>query len=62
MVVAGMVSRLFESLSLVETALKLEGYRTEGHCEEGDYRFTLLTEVVGLLSKENRLRWIWSHD
>jgi hypothetical protein len=62
MVVAGKVVRLFESLSLAETALKLEGYRTEDPYEEGDYRFTLVTEVVGLRPKENMLRGVCSHD
>jgi hypothetical protein len=52
----------FESLSLAETALKLEEYRTEDPCEEGDYRFTLVTEVAGLLPKENMLRRVCSHD
>ena len=62
MVVAGKVFRLFESLSLAETTVKLEGYRTEAHYEEGDYRFTPVTEIVGLLPKENMLRGVCSHD
>jgi hypothetical protein len=61
-VVAGKVFRLFEPLSLAETALRLEGYRTEDYYEEGDYKFTLVTEVVGLLPRENMLRGIYSHD
>jgi hypothetical protein len=42
--------------------LRLEGYRTEDSYEEGDCRFTLVTEVVGLLPKESMLRGIYSHD
>jgi hypothetical protein len=62
MVVAGKVFRLVEPFSLVETASRLEGYRTEEVYEEGDYKFTLVTEVVELLPKENMLRGIYSHD
>ena len=64
MVVAGKVFRLSEPLSLDEVASRLEGYRVEEPYEEGDYKFTLVTEVVGLLPKpeENMLRGIYSHD
>lgn len=62
MVVAGKVFRLVEPLSLAETASRLEGYRTEEPYEEDDYKFTLVTEVVGLLPKENMLRGVYSHD
>jgi hypothetical protein len=62
MVVAGKVFRLVEPLSLAETASNLEGYRTEEPYEEGDYKFALVTEVVGLLPKGNMLRGVYSHD
>ncbi|MGB9756828.1 MAG: hypothetical protein ACPLVJ_03500, partial [Candidatus Bathyarchaeales archaeon] len=64
MVVAGKVFRLSEPLSIAEIASRLEGYRTEEAYEEGDYKFTLVSEVVGLLpkSKENMLRGVYSHD
>ena len=62
MVVAGKVFRLVEPLSLVETASRLDGFRIEEPYEEGDYKFTLVTEVVGLLPKENMLRGVYSHD
>jgi hypothetical protein len=62
MVVAGKVFRLSEPLPVPEIASRLEGYRTEESYEEGDYKFTLLTEVVGLLPKENMLRGVYSHD
>ncbi len=62
MVVAGKIFRLVEPLSLAETASKLDGYRTEEPYEEGDYRFTLVAEVVGLLQKKNMLRGVYSHD
>ncbi|MEM3875089.1 MAG: hypothetical protein QXU45_08165 [Candidatus Bathyarchaeia archaeon] len=64
MVVAGKVFRLSEPLSLDEVASRLEGYRVEESYEEGDYKFTLVTEVVGLLPKpeENMLRGVYSHD
>ena len=62
MVVAGKIFRLSEPLSIGEIASRLEGYRNEESYEEGDYKFTLLTEVVGLLPKENTLRGVYSHD
>jgi len=62
MVIAGKIFRLSEALSLAEIASRLEGYRTEEPYEEGDYEFTLFTEVVGLLPKENMLRGVYSHD
>jgi hypothetical protein len=62
MVVAGKIFRLSESLSIAEIASRLEDYRTEEPYEEGDYKFTLVTEVVGLLPKENTLRGVYSHD
>ncbi|MBS7620792.1 hypothetical protein KEJ32_01505 [Candidatus Bathyarchaeota archaeon] len=64
MVVAGKVFRLSESLPLDDVASRLEGYRVEESYEEGDYKFKLVTEVVGLLPKpdENMLRGVYSHD
>lgn len=64
MVVAGKVFRLSEPLTLDEIGSRLEGYRIEEPYEEGDYKFTLLTEVVGLLPKpeENMLKGVYSHD
>jgi hypothetical protein len=64
MVVAGKIFRFSEPLSVAEIASRLEGYHTEDVYEEGDYKFTLVTEVVGLLPKpkENMLRGVYSHD
>lgn len=62
MVVAGKVFRLAELLGIPEIAARLEGYHVEEAYEEGDYKFTLLTEVVGLLPKGRMLRGIYSHD
>ena len=62
MVVAGKIFRLSEQLSVAEVAVKLDGYRTEEPYEEGDYNFTLVTEVVGLLPKANMLSGVYSHD
>jgi hypothetical protein len=62
MVVAGKIFRLVEPLSVGEVAVKLDGYRTEEPYEEGDYNFALVTEVVGLLPKENTLSGVYSHD
>jgi hypothetical protein len=64
MVVAGKVFRLSEPLPLDEIASRLSGYRVEESYEEGEYKFTLVTEIAGLLPKpeENMLRGVYSHD
>ena len=62
MVVAGKIFRLSEPLALDEIASRLENYHFEADYEEGDYKFTLLTEVVGLLPKKNTLSGVYSHD
>ena len=62
MVVAGKIFKLSESLSVADIASRLEGHRTEEEYEEGDHKFTLLTEVVGLVPKGRMLRGIYSHD
>ena len=62
MVVAGKIFRLSEPLAVGEIASRLEGYRSEESYEEGDYKFALVTEVVGLLPKGNMLRGIYSND
>ena len=62
MVVAGKIFRLSEPLALDEIASRLENYHFEEDYEEGDYKFTLLTEVVGLLPKKNTLSGVYSHD
>lgn len=62
MVVAGKIFKLSEPLALDEIASRLENYHFEEDYEEGDYKFTLLTEVVGLLLKKNTLSGVYSHD
>ncbi|MFQ6074092.1 MAG: hypothetical protein ACE5KC_02620 [Candidatus Bathyarchaeia archaeon] len=62
MVVAGKVFRLVESTPLPELATKLSGYRREEPYEEGDYKFTLVTEIMNLLPRENAVAGIYSHD
>jgi len=62
MVVAGKIFKLSEPLALDEIASRLENYHFEEEYEEGDYKFTLLTEVVGLLPKKNTLNGVYSHD
>jgi len=62
MVVAGKIFRLSEPLSIGEIASRLEGYHKEESYEEGDSKFTLVTEVVGLLPKGNMVKGVYSHD
>jgi len=62
MVVAGKIFRLNEQLPLSEVAGKLDGYRREEPFEEGDYKFTLVSEVSGLSAKASVLSGVYSHD
>ena len=62
MVVAGKIFKLAEQLPVADVALKLDGYHMEEVYEEGDYSFALVTEVAGLLPKENTLSGIYSND
>jgi hypothetical protein len=62
MVVAGKIFRLSELLSVGEVASRLEGYHVEEDYAEGDYKVKLLTEIVGLVPKEDMLKGIYSHD
>jgi hypothetical protein len=62
MVVAGKVFRIFQPISLAEIASKLDGYHSEELYEEGDCKFTLVTEVAGLLPRENEIRGVYAHD
>jgi hypothetical protein len=62
MVVAGKIFKLSDPLPLAEVASQLQGYRSEESYEEGDSKFELVTEVVGLLPKGDMLNGIYSHD
>ena len=62
MVTAGKVFKFVEPLPIEEVATKLDGYHTEEEFEEGDYKFTLITEVASLLARESMLRGVYSHD
>ena len=62
MVVAGKIFKLADNLTLADIAVKLDGYRKEEDYEEGEYSFSLVTEVAGLLAKQNMLTGIYSHD
>ncbi len=62
MVVAGKIFKLSEPFSLAEIASRLEGYHNEETYEEGDHKFMLVTEVVGLLPKNNMLKGVYSTD
>jgi len=62
MVVAGKVFELSEPLPIEELASRLQNYKTEEEYEEGDYRFKLITEIIGLTAKNRDLRGIYSHD
>ena len=62
MVVAGKIFKLSQPMNVAEIASKLNGYRVEEPYEEGDYKFTLITEVVGLLPKPKMLTGVYSND
>jgi hypothetical protein len=62
MVTAGKVFKLVEPTPIPDLATKLSGYRREEEYEEGGYKFSLITEVVGLMPSENALTGVYSHD
>ena len=62
MVVAGKIFKISQSMSLTDLAAKLNGYHMEEPFEEGDYKFTLITEVTGLQTKTNLVSGVFSHD
>ena len=62
MVTAGKVFRVVDSVSLEDVASSLSGFRREEEYEEGDYKFTLVTEVMNLMPKENAVSGVYSHD
>ena len=62
MVIAGKVFRSTESQPLEELAPRLENYQQQHDYEEGDHKFTLITEVASLLPKDNEVSGIYSHD
>ena len=62
MVVAGKIFKLTESMSTANIATKLNGYHVEEDYEEGDYKFKLVTEVVGLETKRGLINGTYSSD
>jgi len=62
MVVAGKIFKFSNKMLMEEVGSKLDGYRNEETYEEEGYNFQLLTEIAGLLPKENTLTGIYSHD
>jgi len=62
MVTAGKVFKLTQLQPLEEIAPNLENYKLQEEYSEGDYKFTLITEVADLLPKENTVTGVYSHD
>jgi hypothetical protein len=62
LVTAGKVFRLAETVTLPDVAVKLKGFRTEEEYEEGDYKFSLVTEVMNLTPSTNNVIGVYSHD
>ena len=62
MVVAGKIFKVTDPLPIIDIASRLTGYRIEEPYEEGDYKFTLITEVVNLQTKPDVLTGTYSTD
>jgi hypothetical protein len=62
MVVAGKLFKLSQPLSITDITRKLSGYRVEEDFEEGDFKFKLVTEVVGLETKRGMVSGTYSND
>jgi len=62
MVTAGKIFKLAEIVALEDLGSKLGGYRREEEYEEGDHKFSLITEIVGLMPSADNLTGVYSHD
>jgi len=62
MVVAGKIFKLSQPMKVADIASKLNGHHVEEPFEEGDYKFTLITEAVGLVPKGKMLTGVFSND
>jgi hypothetical protein len=62
MVTAGKVFKLVEPTPLPDLTSRLTGYKKEELYEEGDYKFTLITEIVRLTPRGNTLTGVYSYD
>ncbi|MCW4009065.1 MAG: hypothetical protein NWF05_00385 [Candidatus Bathyarchaeota archaeon] len=62
MVVAGKIFKLTQLISMADVASKLNGFHVEEDFEEGNYKFKLITEVVGLEAKRDVLSGTYSND
>lgn len=62
MVTAGKVFKLIEPMPLSDLASKLQGHRNEEPYAEGEYKSTLVTEIVNLTPRPNSLNGVYSHD
>jgi hypothetical protein len=62
MVTAGKIFKVAESISLSDIASKLKDYGTREEYEEGDFKFTLITEIMNLTLRENTVLGVYSHD
>jgi len=52
MVMAGKGFKIAESTSLSDIADKLKGFKTEEDYGEGEYKFTLVTEIMNLTPRK----------
>ncbi len=62
MVTAGKVFRLTEETTLSNIASALKGFRNEEEYAEGDYNFTLVTEIMSLTPRVSMVTGVYSHD
>jgi hypothetical protein len=62
LVTAGKVFRLTEATALPDIASKLKGFRIEEEYAEGDYKFTLVTEIMNLTPSVKTITGVYSHD
>lgn len=62
MVVAGKIFKLAQPMSSANISVKLNGYHVEEDFEESDYKFKLITEVVGLETKRGAITGTYVND
>lgn len=62
MVTAGKIFKTAEPTPLSDLEAKIKEYRKEEPYEEGEYKFTLITEITNVTHQENGFSGLYSHD
>lgn len=62
MVVAGKIFKITKQMSAAELAVSLSNFHSEEQFEEGDYKFSLISEIKRVAPKNNIVTGVFSSD